>query len=313
MVVALAGGVGGAKLADGLQQILGEDLTVVGNVGDDFELWGLHICPDLDTLLYTLGGIANPETGWGVAGDSFVTLEMLAEYGEDAWFRLGDKDLATHILRTQQLRAGSRLTEVTQRFVRALDVPAALLPITDDRLRTIVETDEGTLEFQEYFVRRRWQPAVHSVRFDGAASAELTPEVFRALDEASIVVLCPSNPFVSIEPLLVAGNMRERLAALNKPVIAVSPIVAGDAIKGPTAKVFRELGQEPSATAVARMYADFLTGFVLDERDAEEQPAIEALGLRVATVDTIMNTAADRRRVAEVALGLARESVEAVV
>lgn len=313
MVVALAGGVGGAKLAEGLQQMLGERLTVVGNVGDDFQLWGLHISPDLDTLLYTLGGVANSETGWGIAGDSFVTLEMLAEYGEEPWFRLGDKDLATHILRTQQLRAGRRLTEVTQRFARELDTPATLLPITDDRLRTIVDTDEGTLEFQDYFVRRRWQPEVHNVRFDGEASAELTPEVRRALDDASAVVLCPSNPFVSIEPLLVVGNLRGRLAALGKPAVAVSPIVAGDAVKGPTAKLFRELGQEPSATAVARMYADFLTGFVLDERDAEEQPAIEALGLQVVTTDTIMSTAEDRRRVAEVALELTRQSVERVV
>lgn len=311
--MALAGGVGGAKLAEGLQQILSERLTVVGNVGDDFELWGLHICPDMDTLLYTLGGTANPDTGWGIAGDSFVTLEMLAEYGEDAWFKLGDKDLATHILRTQQLRAGSRLTDVTQGFARALDVPASLLPVTDDRLRTIVETDQGTLEFQDYFVRRQWQPAVYNVFFDGEESAELTPEVLRALDEAAAVVLCPSNPFVSIEPLLVVGDLRERLAGLGKPVVAVTPIVAGDAIKGPTAKLFRELGQEPSATAVAGMYADFLTGFVLDERDAVQQPAIEALGLQVATTDTVMHTAADRRRVADVALGLTQRSLEPVV
>lgn len=303
-IVALAGGVGGAKLAEGLQQLLGDRLTVVGNVGDDFELWGLHISPDLDTLLYTLAGTANPETGWGIAGDTFVTLEMLEQYGEDVWFKLGDKDLATHLLRTRWLRSGRRLTEVTQAFTHRLEMPATLLPVTDDRLRTIVETDEGTLEFQDYFVRRRWQPAVHEVRFKGEESAALTPEVIQAIDETSAVVLCPSNPFVSIEPLLVVGDLRERLRRLDVPVIAVSPIVAGDAIKGPTAKLFRELGQEPSATAVARRYADFLTHFVLDERDTDEQAAIEALGVCVVTTDTIMETAEDRRRVAAGVLGM---------
>lgn len=301
-VVALAGGVGGAKLAEGLQQLLGERLTVVGNVGDDFELWGLHISPDLDTLLYTLAGIANPETGWGVVDETFVTLEMLEQYGVDAWFKLGDQDLATHILRTQQLRAGRRLTDITRAFAEALGVPATLLPVSDDRLRTLVDTDEGRLEFQDYFVRRRWQPAVNTVHFDGADTAELTPEVKTVLNQSDAVVICPSNPFVSIEPLLVVDGLRERLRALEKPVVAVSPIVAGDAIKGPTAKLFRELGEGPSATAVARRYGDFLTDFVLDERDADEKPAIQALGLNVVVTDTIMKTADDRRRVARVLL-----------
>lgn len=301
-VVALAGGVGGAKLAEGFQQVLGPRLTVVGNVGDDFELWGLTICPDLDTLMYTLAGMANPQTGWGVAGDTFAALEMLARYGEETWFRLGDRDLATHLLRTAWLRQGKRLTEVTARLASALGVQARLLPVTDDPVRTHVITDEGELAFQEYFVRRRWQPVVREVRFVGADRACLTPEVVEALEAADAVVICPSNPFVSIEPILAVGDLRTRIRRLGKPVVAVTPIVAGEALKGPTAKLFREFGEEPSALAVARHYADFITAFVLDERDAHLAPAVEALGLRVAVTDTVMRSTEDRRRVAQVAL-----------
>ncbi len=301
-VVALAGGVGGAKLAEGLQQLLGSGLAVVGNVGDDFELWGLTICPDLDTLMYTLAGVANPQTGWGVAGDTFAALEMLARYGEETWFRLGDRDLATHVLRTAWLRQGLRLTEVTARLADALGVQARLLPVTDAPVRTRVITDEGELNFQDYFVRRRWQPVVREVRFAGAEQARPTPEVLEALEAADAVVICPSNPFVSVEPILAVGDVRARLRHLGKPVVAVTPIVAGEAVKGPTAKLFREFGEEPSALAVARRYADFVTAFVLDERDAHLAPAVEALGVRVAVTDTLMRSAEDRRRVARAAL-----------
>ncbi|MDQ7029926.1 MAG: 2-phospho-L-lactate transferase [Ardenticatenia bacterium] len=301
-VVLLAGGVGGAKVAEGLQQLLGEALTVVGNVGDDFELWGLTICPDLDTLMYTLAGVANPETGWGVAGDTFAALGMLARYGEEVWFRLGDQDLATHVLRTALLRRGWRLTEVTAHLAGQLGARARLLPVTDAPVRTRVITDGGELAFQEYFVRRKCRPAVRGFRFAGAAEARPTPEVSDALMSADAVVIAPSNPFVSVEPMLAVGDMRARLHALSAPVIAVTPIVGGEAIKGPTAKMFRELGEKPSALAVARRYADIIDAFVLDTRDAHLVPAVEALGLRAVTTDTLMFDPEGRRRVALVTL-----------
>jgi len=301
-VVLLAGGVGGAKLAEGLQQLLGERLTVVGNVGDDFELWGLTICPDLDTLMYTLAGAASAETGWGVAGDTFAALEMMARYGEEVWFRLGDRDLATHVLRTALLRQGWRLTEVTAHLAARLGARARLLPVTDAPVRTRVLTDEGELAFQEYFVRRRWQPAVRAIRFAGAEEARPTPEVCSALASAEAVVIAPSNPFVSVEPILAVGDVRARLRALEAPVVAVTPIVGGEAIKGPAAKMCRELGEEPSALAVARRYADFIDAFVLDARDAALAPAVEALGLRVVVADTMMFDPESRRRVARAAL-----------
>lgn len=308
-VVALAGGVGGAKLAEGLQQLVGSRLTVIGNVADDTELWGLHVSPDLDTVMYTLAGIANEETGWGIAGDTWQNFEMLERYGAEPWFRLGDRDLATHLLRTGLLRNGATLTEVTVRLAAALGVQARLLPVTDAPLRTIVLTDEGELAFQEYFVRRRWQPRLLGLRFERAEEAHATPAVLAALDAAEIVVLCPSNPFVSIAPLLAVAPLRARLRALKVagiPVAAVSPIVGGQALKGPAAKMFAELGEEPSPLAVARRYTDFLSHFLLDVRDAGQAGAVRALGLTVGVADTIMAGREERRRVAAAVLALAR-------
>lgn len=298
-IVALAGGVGGAKLADGLYYHCGERLTIIGNVADDLELWGLRICPDLDTVMYTLAGVANPATGWGVKDDTFAMLDMLAAYGESPWFKLGDKDTATHILRSHWLRQGMRLTEVTQRLTRALGVEAALLPVTDDDVRTIVHTDEGVLDFQTYFVARRCEPVLQSITFRGIERATLTPEVKSALKEADIVIICPSNPFVSIDPILAVENLRARLWAQAVPIVAVSPIIGGEAVKGPAAKMFRELGEEPSALAVAHHYAGLASHFVLDERDADQRDAIEALGMHVIVTDTLMQTREDRQRLAQ--------------
>jgi LPPG:FO 2-phospho-L-lactate transferase len=303
-VVALAGGVGGAKLAEGLAQVLSpEQLTVVVNTGDDFEHLGLAICPDLDTVLYTLAGVANAETGWGRAEETFHCLETVAALGGPDWFRLGDRDLATHLLRTQWLAEGLRLTEVTQRLCAALDVRVSLLPMTDAPFRTHVLTDEGELSFQDYFVRRRWQPVLQGVRWHDPEDAEPTPEVRAALEGADVVILCPSNPFVSIDPILALPGVRALLAA--PLVVAVSPILGGDVVKGPAAKMFRELGSEPTAAAVAEHYDDLLDGFVLDAVDAAQAEAVRALGMTPLVAPTLMTDAATRRRVADEVLSFA--------
>ena len=309
-LIALAGGVGGAKLAHGLALAAPEEeLTVVVNTGDDFELHGLHICPDLDTVMYTLAGLANPETGWGLAGESFGALEMLGRYGAETWFRLGDRDLATHVTRTARLRAGDTLTQVTAALCAALGVRPRVLPMTDDPMPTMIVTDEGELAFQDYFVRRRWQPAMRGVRFAGTESVRPSPAVRAALDGASVVVFCPSNPFVSLDPILVLHG--KALADWRKRggcAVAVSPIIGGEAVKGPAAKMFRELGVEPSALAVAEHYRGLLDGFVLDQRDAAQVDAIAALGMQVRTTDTLMRNDADRRRLAAEVIALAGEA-----
>lgn len=297
-LVALAGGVGGAKLADGLQRGLGEDLTVIVNTGDDFELHGLRISPDLDTVMYTLAGIANPETGWGIAGDTFNSLEMLARYRGDAWFNLGDRDLATHILRTQMLREGMTLSAVTRAFSTALGVRATIVPMTDQAVMTIVNTDAGELAFQEYFVHRRWQPVVKSIRFAGIENANPGEGAIAALQRAEALVICPSNPFVSVAPILAVRGMRAAIQRASVPTIAVSPIVGGEALKGPAAKMFHELGIEPSALAVAQRYNGLIDGFVLDQLDAAHGDEIRALGIAVLVTDTVMKSEADRERLA---------------
>ncbi|MGB0387562.1 MAG: 2-phospho-L-lactate transferase [Ardenticatenaceae bacterium] len=304
-VVALAGGVGGAKLAEGLQQRLGSRLTVVGNVADDEEFWGLHVSPDLDTVMYWLAGVNDKERGWGLLNETWHNFDTLQKIGSEPWFRLGDRDLATHLTRSTLLREGKSLTEATARLAKGWGMAARLLPVTDDHLRTVLETDIGTLKFQAYFVKHRWQPVIRAIRFEGAETARATSAVLEAIKHAEAIILCPSNPFVSIEPLLAATPMRQTLTAATSPIVAVSPIVGGKAIKGPAAKIFAELGQTPSALAVAQRYHDILDGFLLDERDAHEADAIAALGLRVATADTLMTDAAGRLRVANAALDLA--------
>ncbi len=303
-VVALAGGVGGAKLAHGLAQILPpEDLTVVVNTGDDFEHLGLHISPDLDTVLYTLAGLANPETGWGLRDESWNFLDALGRLGGETWFRLGDRDLATHVERSHRLWAGESLTEVTAALCAALGVRVRVLPMTDDIFRTMVQTEEGELEFQEYFVHRRCEPRVTGFHFDGLGSAFPTEQVLTALDAADVIIFCPSNPFVSLDPILSLPGVRERVG--RKRAVAVSPIVGGQAIKGPAAKMFAELGMEVTAASVAAHYAGLLRGFVLDEVDAELKPSIESDTLQVLVTNTVMRSDADRARLAREVLDFA--------
>jgi LPPG:FO 2-phospho-L-lactate transferase len=300
-VVALAGGVGGAKLAHGLQAHLGDRLTVVVNTGDDLERHGLLVMPDHDTVMYTLAGLANREWGWGIEGETFAASEMLARYGEPTWFRLGDRDLATHITRTARLRAGAALTEVVLGLQRSLGVTATILPMSDDTVRTEVRTDDGWLEFQEYFVGRRQEPVVHEVRFRGAETAAAAPGVVAAIEAAEAIVLAPSNPIVSIAPILAVSEID---AALRRArgggvrIAAVSGIVGGKALKGPADRMLVSLGQESSALGVARLYTEVATDFVLDTVDADQAPAIEALGLRTLVTDTIMSDDAARARLA---------------
>ena len=298
-VVALAGGVGGAKLAAGLQAALPlGDLSIVVNTADDFDLWGLHICPDLDTVMYTLGNRVNPETGWGVAEDSFSALDMFSAYGEDIWFKLGDKDLATHILRTQKLRSGMRLTEITTGLAGALGVRSALLPMCDEPVSTLVKTRAGLLDFQEYFVRRGQRDEVLGVELRGIEDARVTAEILEAVAHAEATVLCPSNPVVSIEPILAVPGMRELLTGAPTPKVAVSPIIGGRALKGPADKMLRSLGYEVSPTGVAQMYEGMVDGMVIDRSDNEEVAQISALGMRVLVTDTVMRDGTGRERLA---------------
>ena len=298
-VCVLAGGVGGAKLASGLQDVLPPgDLSVVVNTADDFDLWGLRICPDLDTVMYTLAGISNPDTGWGIADEKFETLNMLESYGEEAWFKLGDRDLATHILRTSRMRSGETLTEVTAGLSGALAVESAVLPMSDDPVSTILDTPEGRLEFQEYFVRRGQRDEVLGIELRGIEDAGPTERVLAAISEADAIVLCPSNPVVSVGPILALPRITEALASSSVPKVAVSPIVGGRALKGPADKMLASLGHEVSATGVARIYEGLLDGMVVDRTDEDERAGIEALGMRVLLTQSVMREAEDRARLA---------------
>ena len=300
-VVVLAGGVGGAKLAQGMQTHLGDRLTVIVNTGDDLERHGLLVMPDHDTVMYTLAGVANRELGWGIEGETFAASEMLARYGEPTWFRLGDRDLATHITRTARLRAGAGLTAVCLALQRSLGVSAAILPMSDDSVRTDVRTDDGWLEFQDYFVGRHQEPDVHEVRFRGADRASAAPGVVEAVDGASLIAIAPSNPIVSVGPILAIGEIQRALEGARGRgvrIVAVSGIVGGKALKGPADRMLASLGHESSALGVARIYADLATDFVLDTVDADLGASIDALGLRAHVSDTIMNDDAARARLA---------------
>jgi LPPG:FO 2-phospho-L-lactate transferase len=298
-VCALAGGVGGAKLASGLQAVLPPgDLSVVVNTADDFDLWELHICPDLDTVMYTLAGISNPETGWGIAGESFETLNMVERYGEETWFKLGDRDLATHILRTSRMRSGETLTEVAVGLSGVLGVDSAVLPMSDDPVSTVLETPEGRLEFQEYFVRRGQKDEVLAIELRGIRDARPTERVLAAISSADAIVLCPSNPVVSVGPILALPGMTEALASSSAPKVALSPIVGGRALKGPADRMLSSLGHEVSATGVARMYAGLVDGMVIDRTDEGERAGIETLGMRVLVTQSVMRNAEDRARLA---------------
>jgi LPPG:FO 2-phospho-L-lactate transferase len=303
-VVELAGGVGGAKLAQGLQAHLADRLTVVVNTGDDVERHGLAIWPDHDTVMYTLAGLDDRERGWGVRDETWTAMDQLARLGEETWFRLGDRDLATHVVRTARLAAGNRPTDVARHLQRALGLAATILPMTDEPVRTEVRTDDGWLDFQTYFVGRQQQPTVHEVRFRGVEAAAPTAEVlasFDVLGPGDAIVVAPSNPIVSIGPLLALDGLRAAVVAARSrgvPVIAVSGIVGGRALKGPADRMLVSLGHESSALGVARLYADWVDVFVIDAVDADLAPAIEALGLRVVVTDTIMSDDAARARLA---------------
>jgi len=307
-VVELAGGVGGAKLAEGLQAVVGARLTVVVNTADDTERHGLLVCPDHDTVLYTLAGLENPELGWGLAGDSWTAMGALERYGEEGWFRLGDLDLATHIVRTDRLRQGARLTDVLRGLQRSTGIAARILPMTDESVRTRVRTDDGWLAFQDYFVRLRQAPDVREVAFTGIEAARPTPEVVAALEAADVIVVAPSNPIVSIGPILAVPGMSELLAAARSRgarIVAVSGIIGGKALKGPADRMLASLGHEPTALGVARGYAGLIDAFVLDDVDADLAPAVEALGIRAIVTDTIMTDDASRARLAAVVLDAA--------
>lgn len=298
-VVAFAGGVGGAKLASGLQDTLAPgNLTVVVNTADDFELHGLCICPDLDTVMYTLSGMVNPATGWGVVDESFNALGMMVRYGEEAWFKLGDRDLATHILRTSRLHAGETLTRITADLSAALGVQSTILPMCDEPVATVVQSPEGPLEFQEYFVRRAQSEEVLGVRFRGIEAARPTEDVLAALAAADLVILCPSNPIVSIAPILAVPGMQEALVAAPAPRVAVSPIVGGRALKGPADRMLRSMGHEVSAVGVARIYEGLLEAMVVDDADRDQRESVEDLGMRVLVTDAIMRDEPDRARLA---------------
>jgi LPPG:FO 2-phospho-L-lactate transferase len=300
-VVELAGGVGGAKLAHGLQAHLGDRLTVIVNTGDDLERHGLLVCPDHDTVMYTLAGLDNREWGWGIAGETFAASEMLARYGEETWFRLGDRDLATHIVRTRRLRDGERPTTVALGLQASLGVRAMILPMADEPIRTVVRTDGGWLDFQTYFVGRHQEPEVHEIRFDGLEAARATPEVLAALDAADAIVVAPSNPFVSVAPILAVPGIRPAIDAARArgvPVAAISGIVGGKAIKGPADRMLVSLGGEASALGVARRYAGWVDLFVLDSVDAQLEPAIRDLGFSTLVTDTMMVDDVVRARLA---------------
>lgn len=308
-VVALAGGTGGAKLAAGLQTVLPPgDLTVIVNTGDDAERHGLLVMPDHDAVLYMLAGTFDFERGWGLTNETWTVMDALAGYGEDAWFRLGDRDFATHIARHARLTGGARLTTAVRGLQVAAGIPTAILPMTDVPVRTAVRTDDGWLDFQEYFVHRHQVPDVHEVRFDGIAEARPSGDVIEALASTDVVLLGPSNPIVSIGPILAVPGMREALAAARARgtvIAAVSPIVGGKALKGPADRMLTSLGMESSAVGVARQYADLVDTVVIDAVDAALVPAIEALGVRAVAADTIMADEAGRARVARAVLDAA--------
>jgi LPPG:FO 2-phospho-L-lactate transferase len=309
MIVALAGGVGGSKLVEGLARVVSppEDLVVIVNTADDQEFYGLSISPDLDTVMYTVAGIVNKSTGWGIEDDTFYALSMLGRYGEETWFRLGDRDLATHILRTRELRKGRSLTEVTADLAGRLGVRPRILPMSDDPVRTIVLTPEGELQFQEYFVKRRASDPVVGVRFEGIDRARPTPQVLSALREAEAVVICPSNPIVSIGPILSLPGFRETLQETRAVKVAVSPLAAGRAFKGPTVEMMRGLGYEASAYGVASLYRDFLHVVIIDERDVELVPRIEELGIRIVVRPVAMYTLEEKVALAKAVLEVASQ------
>ncbi|HAK52748.1 MAG TPA: 2-phospho-L-lactate transferase [Gammaproteobacteria bacterium] len=311
--LALSGGVGGAKLALGLSKVLSPDqLTVIANTGDDFDHLGFHICPDLDTVMYTLADLSNKDVGWGQEGETWHFLEALQRFEEETWFKLGDRDLATHVARTVKLGQGRTLSEVTRELCHGLSIDHPIIPMSDDTISTVVHTDSETLSFQHYFVRDRCEPVVTGFDFEGIEDAKPSPGFEQALDDPNLglIVICPSNPFVSVDPILLVPGVKERIAERKVPMVAVSPIVSGLAIKGPAAKMMKELGMPQSATAVAEhyvaKYGEILTGFIIDEQDRELATSAQSLGLETIVTNTVMVTLQDRINLANESLKFAK-------
>jgi len=299
MIVALAGGVGAARFLVGLARVIPpKDIFVIGNTGDDAEIHGLHISPDLDTVIYTLAGLADPVRGWGLRGDTFHNLAALRTLGAETWFQLGDRDLATHIFRTERMRAGAKLSDVTRGISAAMGVKSTIVPMSDDPVRTLVETGAGLLEFQDYFVRRRAREPVRGVRFHGSEKAKPAPGVLDAIRRAHAVVVCPSNPIISIGPILAVSGIRAALERRCGPTVAISPIVGGRALKGPAAKMMHGLKMSASALGVARLYKGLVNVFVLDQEDKTAAARIESLGMRAIVTDTIMSGLSKKKALA---------------
>lgn len=302
-VVALAGGVGAARFLSGLTRVLSpERIFIIGNTADDAELHGLHISPDLDTVTYTLAGLADPKRGWGVRGESFRCLDALGRLGADTWFQLGDRDLATHLYRTQRLRQGATLTDITAEITTALGVRSQIVPMSDDRVRTRIGTPTGELEFQTYFVKRRARDRVLNVRLEGASEATPARGVLEAIAGAAGIIVCPSNPFISIGPILAVRGVREALRSKRDRVVAITPIVGGRALKGPAAHMMKSMHLRPAAVEIARLYADFASIFVLDEVDRNQAAQVEKLGMRPVVTNTIMRGLRERKALARVAV-----------
>ena len=303
MILALAGGVGGAKLANGLASILlPNDLVIIVNTGDDFSHLGLRISPDIDTVMYTLAGRSNSEAGWGLAGDTWHFMDALERLRAETWFRLGDRDLATHVERTRRLKDGQTLSEITVELCKSFGVAHQIAPMTDHTVQTILNTDEGTLPFQHYFVRRRCEPTVRTIDFIGDRQAEPSPALLAALSSAELraIIICPSNPYLSIHPILSLSHVRNALLNRSVPVVAVSPIIGDAAVKGPAAKLMRDFGHTPSVVEIARFYAGLIDGLVIDERDEHLRSEIEEMGIRVCVTNALMKTVADQAFLANV-------------
>ncbi len=300
MITALAGGVGAARFLTGLVKLVdADDISVVVNTGDDIDMFGLHISPDVDIVAYTLAGIVDEEKGWGIKGDTFQCLEMIRKLGLETWFSLGDKDFATHIFRTNLLNKGFTLTQVTDQICHALGLKVTILPMTDDKFETWIKIEEGLVHFEEYFVKRQANDKVLGVEFVGAAGANPSPKVLDSILNSKTIIVCPSNPVVSIGTILSVAGIRDALKRTNAEVVGVSPIVAGAPIKGPADKLMRALGFEVSAFSVAKLYADFLDTFVIDTQDVDEKNRIEKLGIKVKVTDTVMKSLEDKVRLAK--------------
>jgi len=302
-VVALAGGVGAAKLLRGIVKVTPpKNLFIIGNVGDDIELYGLHISPDLDIIMYTLAGVVDETKGWGIANDTFNCLEMLGRLGFETWFRLGDKDLATHIIRTKMLREGMTLSQATAKLCKMFGVEANLIPMSDDPVRTKIRSGNMLLEFQEYFVKRGTMDTVTGVIFEGAEKAEPAPGVIEAIEGAERIIICPSNPILSIAPILAIKAIKKALENAKAPIVGISPIVGGKALKGPADKVMASMGYKPSAYGVAKFYGKLLKHFIIDEADKEQKKRIEKLGIKVTVTNTIMKSLEDSIRLAKIVM-----------